>query len=278
MITENEIYLSTQENPVCSRSYSPHCSLMNDPSNLSPHPSAPSTPNKQNLSIDTLQEKTLMHKKSVKNLSLFSQNFNQLVSDIKRMSTPVENEEKINNASKKVSFNLPNQPNKTFERILQHPKRIKTAGESLGFNPEESILHLTNTERISDFYNYTEECMQKILTLPQPKPEKLKKVTIGNKHHRKCLVLFDLDETLVHCTGPIKTSKTQYQNEVEVKLPMGKKVKIDINIRPFLEKSLKLIKQYYTVAFYTASHQSYTDAVLDLIDLALLFLLFINRM
>ena len=120
--------------------------------------------------------------------------------------------------------------------------------------------------------------MQKILTLPQPKSEKLKKVTIGNKHHRKLLVLFDLDETLVHCTGPIKTSKTQYQNEVEVKLPMGKKVKIDINIRPFLEKSLKLIKQYYTVAFYTASHQSYTDAVLDLIDLALLFLLFINRM
>lgn len=108
--------------------------------------------------------------------------------------------------------------------------------------------------------------MQKILTLPQPKSEKLKKVTIGNKHHRKLLVLFDLDETLVHCTGPIKTSKTQYQNEVEVKLPMGKKVKISINIRPFLEKSLKLIKKYYTVALYTASHQSYTDAVLDLID------------
>lgn len=82
-----------------------------------------------------------MHKKSEKNLSLFSQNFNQLVSDIKRMSTPVENEEKLNNSTKKVSFNLPNQSNKTFERILQHPKRIKTAGESLGFNPEESILH-----------------------------------------------------------------------------------------------------------------------------------------
>ena len=81
MITENEIYLSTQENQkctVCSSSYSPHCSLMNDPSNFSPHPSSPSTPNKTNLSLDTLQEKTLMHKKSEKNLSLFSQNFNQL--------------------------------------------------------------------------------------------------------------------------------------------------------------------------------------------------------
>ena len=30
------------------------------------------------LKLDTLQEKTLMHKKSEKNLSLFSQNFNQL--------------------------------------------------------------------------------------------------------------------------------------------------------------------------------------------------------
>ena len=47
---------------------------------------------------------------------------------------------------------------------------------------------------------------------------------------------------------------------------MGKKVKIGINIRPHLRSSLELIKKNYTIALYTASHQSYTDAILKLID------------
>ena len=77
MLTENEIYLSVQENKqctVCSRSYSPHCSLMSSNGmNFSPHPSSKILLNNNNLCIDTVNEKTLKHKKSEKNLSLFSQ-------------------------------------------------------------------------------------------------------------------------------------------------------------------------------------------------------------
>ena len=47
---------------------------------------------------------------------------------------------------------------------------------------------------------------------------------------------------------------------------MGKKIKIGINIRPHLHESLEMLKRYYTLVVYTASHQSYTDAVLELID------------
>ena len=70
MLTENEIFLSVQENKqctVCSRSYSPHCSLMSSNGrNFSPHPSSKILLNNNNLCIDTVNEKTLKHKKSEK--------------------------------------------------------------------------------------------------------------------------------------------------------------------------------------------------------------------
>ena len=50
------------------------CSLMSSNGmNFSPHPSSKILLNNNNLCIDTVNEKTLKHKKSEKNLSLFSQ-------------------------------------------------------------------------------------------------------------------------------------------------------------------------------------------------------------
>ena len=74
--------------------------------------------------------------------------------------------------------------------------------------------------------------MKQILNLEQPKPNILKKITIPKTHKR--LALIDLDETLVHCVGKISDDCEDYQHEVEVTLPLGKKVKIGINIRPHL--------------------------------------------
>lgn len=44
------------------------------------------------------------------------------------------------------------------------------------------------------------------------------------------------------------------------------KVSVGINIRPLWKKTLNLIKKYYNIVVFTASHQAYADAVLDFMD------------
>ena len=131
----------------------------------------------------------------------------------------------------------------------------------------------TNTEfSDSDYLNYTLECMELILDLDIEKQTRLKNQinfnfpkTKKNKNKKK-IALFDLDETIVHCTGDINTQKEKYQHIVEIKLPGKQAVKVGINIRPFWKQTLNLIKKKYHIVVYTASHQAYADSVLDFMD------------
>jgi len=75
-----------------------------------------------------------------------------------------------------------------------------------------------------------------------------------------------LDETLVHCTGDIKLNNDPYQHSINIVLPGNKETKVGINIRPFWKKTLNLIKRYYHIVVFTASHQAYADAVLNFVD------------
>jgi Dullard-like phosphatase family protein len=134
---------------------------------------------------------------------------------------------------------------------------------------EEIIKNFTNTETISDFYEYTEKCMSMILDLDPSKQNKIKDKVNFNfppEESYKKIALFDLDETLVHCTGEINKGNKKYQNIVEVTLPSKKTVKIGVNIRPFWKEALDLIKDKYHIVIFTASHQSYADAVLNFMD------------
>jgi Dullard-like phosphatase family protein len=90
-----------------------------------------------------------------------------------------------------------------------------------------------------------------------PKPKK--------KGIKKKIALFDLDETLVHCTGDINIKK-EYQHAIEIKLPGKQAVKVGINLRPCWKQTLNLIKKLYHIVIYTASHQAYADSVLDFMD------------
>ena len=131
----------------------------------------------------------------------------------------------------------------------------------------------TNTEfSDSDYLNYTLECMELILDLDIEKQTRLKNQINFNfpkskkNKNKKKIALFDLDETIVHCTGDINTQKEKYQHIVEIKLPGKQAVKVGINIRPFWKQTLNLIKKKYHIVVYTASHQAYADSVLDFMD------------
>ena len=154
-----------------------------------------------------------------------------------------------------------------FEAALKHEKNLGKTQFNL-FSPDK----FTNTQFCgSDYLEYTLDCMQVILKSNKFQKQQKSKVNFNfpntkeNKLKKK-IALFDLDETLVHCTGNINLKKESYQHVIEIVLPGGKKTKVGINIRPFWKKTLNLIKKHYHIVVFTASHQAYADAVLDFMD------------
>lgn len=151
--------------------------------------------------------------------------------------------------------------------IMTHQFFPKKSISTLTILPnEEEMANLSNIEEITNFYEYTENCFRMILDIEQEtnltkcKPIKFPFI---DKIGEKRLAVFDLDETLVHCQ--VKNIKNP-QSIIEVTLPSKQKGKIGVNVRPNWEKALDLIKDHYIIVIYSASHQSYADAVLDYMD------------
>lgn len=93
-----------------------------------------------------------------------------------------------------------------------------------------------------------------------------KRVTLSKPHgyaHKKTVV-FDLDETLVHCCDSIE------QDNPDVVLPIifptGEVVNAGIKIRPYALECLQEASKQFEVMIFTASHKCYADVVLDYLD------------
>ena len=122
----------------------------------------------------------------LKSLEIFEQNFDLLIDEI-------EKDIKLRGRSKST---------------------ILTNNNEININEnenEEKIISLTNMEIISNFYEYTENCMR-LLTKMKPKENNKIKIIprdfiFKNNLQRKKIAVFDLDETLIHCVGDIRTKK-----------------------------------------------------------------------
>lgn len=90
-------------------------------------------------------------------------------------------------------------------------------------------------------------------------------------------VIFDLDETLIHCCSGSETARGCVDvmlsltfNEEEgngcggegslTTMPFG------INVRPFVRECLEFVSRVFEVVVFTASHPAYADTVLDYLD------------
>jgi CTD small phosphatase-like protein 2 len=89
-----------------------------------------------------------------------------------------------------------------------------------------------------------------------------KTIWLEKKTSHKKLVIFDLDETLVHCTEYGASADAT----IEIKLPVGGTVKASLHIRPYAAEVLAVASRYFEVAVFTASHKCYADEVLNCID------------
>jgi len=93
---------------------------------------------------------------------------------------------------------------------------------------------------------------QKLLTLPK-----------RSIYWRKKTIIFDLDETLVHCN-----ENPDMPCDIVLKINFGNGLDLEagINLRPYLRECLKELSQYYELMVFTASHESYANGVVDYID------------
>ena len=177
--------------------------------------------------------------------------------------------------SEKSNTNTPKNlnPKKTTfasNRNLTHIKITSQAVDNKDIHLEmngkqETIINYTNQEMVNDEMEYMAECLKVLKKLDlskQPRCRSKVDFNWGNSSKKK-IALFDLDETLVHCT---KDKKGLNGDSVNIKLPTNKVVNVGLNIRPHWKEALDLIKNHYHIVVYTASHQSYADAVLDYLD------------
>lgn len=73
-----------------------------------------------------------------------------------------------------------------------------------------------------------------------------------------------MDETLIHCVDDIETDDPDVILEID--FPDEETVYAGINIRPYVMECLEEANQNFQVIVFTASHQTYADAILDYID------------
>ena len=162
----------------------------------------------------------------------------------------------------------------SLTKIVEESAKIV---ESRLLNPNEgpNIVPFTNITSVTldykEYKEYTLNCLEVILDLEKNKKESfLSQINFnfsGEELNKKKIALFDIDETLIHCTGNIKIKgNVPHQKEIMINLPNNQKVKVGINIRPFWQEALDMLIDKYNIVAYTASHQAYADSVLDSID------------
>ena len=173
----------------------------------------------------------------------------------------------INNLTSSSTVNLKRKKKKKLSDVeVLLKKKMKDEQYNL-------FTKYTNTVYTGpDFTKYIISCLELIVDLDRDSQVRLKSKINFNfpkskkKSSKKRIALFDLDETLVHCTGDIKSGKVKYQYTIDITLPGKNSVKVGINLRPLWKETLDLIKKKYHIVVHTASHQAYADAVLDFMD------------
>jgi len=98
-----------------------------------------------------------------------------------------------------------------------------------------------------------------------PKVLNSKKLNLPKResHKDKKTLIFDLDETLIHCNENLDIP---CDVRLPIRFPAGECVEAGINIRPYAFEILKELSQHFEIVVFTASHSCYANVVLDYLD------------
>lgn len=189
-------------------------------------------------------------------------------------------------------FTFPSLPKKPravirVSKLSQSTSDINSSNKLLKFNTkkEESKATLSKTYDMasvvasspspsastSAYQNHlksTFQCMEFIQKLPNLDSVHLNPYLVNLPkrpgYENKKTLIFDLDETLVHCIT--FGEKGQHDVMVDVRFPNGMAASARLKLRPFLKECLEEANKLFEVMVFTASHQCYADAVLNYLD------------
>jgi len=82
-------------------------------------------------------------------------------------------------------------------------------------------------------------------------------------HKGKKTLVFDMDETLIHCNESLDMPADVI---LPIVFPNGEVVEAGINVRPYAIEILRELSQHYEIMVFTASHSCYANVVLDYLD------------
>lgn len=129
----------------------------------------------------------------------------------------------------------------------------------------QTMNTLRNLESLRQ--NYGEKYLKKPkVYLPPPVYDSQSKV------YRKKTLIFDLDETMIHCLDEKEQFEANDDPDMVITIPIDDpdasviNVDADINVRPHLLQCLNDLSKYYQLVVFTASEASYADAILNRID------------
>lgn len=89
-------------------------------------------------------------------------------------------------------------------------------------------------------------------------------VALPKSRHKKTII-FDLDETLIHCVEDLDSEPCHITIDINF-TGSPEPISAGINFRPGVLDCLRHANKYFQVVVFTASEQEYADPILDLID------------
>jgi Dullard-like phosphatase family protein len=82
-------------------------------------------------------------------------------------------------------------------------------------------------------------------------------------HKDKKTLVFDMDETLIHCNESLDMPADVI---LPILFPNGEVVEAGVNVRPYAIECLRELSQHFEIIVFTASHSCYANVVLDYLD------------
>ncbi|CAD8047657.1 unnamed protein product [Paramecium sonneborni] len=111
---------------------------------------------------------------------------------------------------------------------------------------------------------YNSICFCLNQTIPADNIIQKKQIDLPQKNTKfRKIVVFDLDETLIHCN---ENQNNKSEVCLPITFPSGDTVQAGINIRPWAKQILSLLSEVCEVVVFTASHKCYASQVIQFLD------------
>lgn len=95
------------------------------------------------------------------------------------------------------------------------------------------------------------------------RPKDVKPIRQLPKSNKLNTIVFDLDETLIHCNESVDLP---HDAMLHIVFPNGDTTKASINVRPHAIECLKELAEHFEIIVFTASHECYGKVVVEHLD------------